>query len=943
MPVNTAALKTFAPAMRRQLLEAVGRKLDLLLNSQTPDTLSTYTKQIAELREQEADNREQLIERVAYTWFNRLCALRYLDARGWHPFGCKVLMPAVEGETQPELLKLMRAGNLPAALQSHTNQARLHGLLDGQIQTAIAGADPQGEVYRQLVLAVCRCYYELLPNLFEGLDDASELLLPDDLLSDGSIVGAFRTEINDDDCQDVESLGWLYQFYIAEKKDEVMARKKAVPTEDIPAVTQLFTPHWIVRYLVENSLGRLWLQNRPSSKLRDQMPYYIEGETETDFLVINKPEEIKLLDPACGSGHMLTYAFDLLVLIYEEEGYSPNEIPGLILEHNLHGLEICPRAAQLAQFALVCKAREQSRTAFRRPVQPQVMCLQNVVISPEEMQSWMGATGLELSQEELTQIHQFRDNTETFGSLIQPVLDGEKLAALAARIGEQAPARGLLVQNTHRKLRLVIVQAGMLSQRYQVVVANPPYMGGESMSDLLQSLFAQLYPNSTANLFAGFVERVGVFGLDGSACAMITMHNWMFLKSFIDFRKELLHDSRLIQLLHLGARSFDSISGEVVQTAAFVFSPMQRPWRGNVFQADRGKSEAEKEIEFRKRKVSGAFNHLPPRQFDSINGSPVAYWLTPAVFKLFEQGMSLADVSEAREGLSTGNNDRHVRLWSEVSCSNAANRCENREVAKGTGRKWFAYNKGGTRRRWYGNTDFVVNWANDGHELQTTMHASGKRIWAHNFNLDYIFKPAVSWSDITTKGLVARYYPQGFIFDATGLSAFFDDQEMLLVVLSLLNTKFADTTAQVLNPTLHFKTGDYRRLPLPKDYDGTKSGSISASAIAISRADWDNFETSWDFCDLPLLRSGDWEVESGQPSGPWKGRTLAESWDNYASYCSAAIRRMQELETENNRLWIDAYGLQDELTPKSPRTRSPSPAPTRPRTSQPSSPTPPAA
>ena len=318
MPVNTATLKTFAPAMRRQLIEAVGRQLDLLLHSQTPDTLATYAKQIAELRQQEQSNRKDLLERVAYSWFNRLAALRYLDARGWHPFGCKVLMPETEGETQPELLKLMRSGSLPAELNEHTKEARLHGLLDGQIPTAIAGADPQGEVYRELVLATCRYYHQLLPNLFEALDDASELLLPDDLLTDGSIAAGFRSAISDEDCQDVEILGWLYQFYISEKKDEVMARKKAVPSEDIPAVTQLFTPHWIVRYLVENSLGRLWLRSRPNSRLKQHMPYYVEdpeGQTPTDSLTVASPEEIKLLDPACGSGHMLTYAFDLLVKI----------------------------------------------------------------------------------------------------------------------------------------------------------------------------------------------------------------------------------------------------------------------------------------------------------------------------------------------------------------------------------------------------------------------------------------------------------------------------------------------------------------------------------------------------------------------------------------------------------------------------------------------------
>ena len=347
MPVNTAALKTFAPAMRRQLLEAVGRKLDLLLNSQTPDTLSTYAKQITELREQEAENREQLLERVAYTWFNRLAALRYLDARGWHPFGAKVLMPQTETETQPELLKLLRSGSLPAELQPHTDEARLQGLLDGRIPTANAGVDPQGEVYRELILAVCRSYHQLLPNLFEGLDDASELLLPDDLLSDGSIAGGFRSQISDSDCEDVEIIGWLYQFYISEKKDQVIG--KVVKSEDIPAATQLFTPNWIVKYMVQNSLGAQWLATYPASALKGQMEYYIEPAEQTDEVKAQlaaitpeelNPEELTLIDPACGSGHILVEAYELFKAIYLERGYPPREIPQLILEKNLFGLDI---------------------------------------------------------------------------------------------------------------------------------------------------------------------------------------------------------------------------------------------------------------------------------------------------------------------------------------------------------------------------------------------------------------------------------------------------------------------------------------------------------------------------------------------------------------------------------------------------------------------------
>jgi hypothetical protein len=560
MPVNTAALKTFAPAMRRQLLEAVGRKLDLLLNSQTPDTLSTYAKQIAELREQENENREQLLERVAYTWFNRLCALRYLDARGWHPFGCKVLMPAAEGETQPELLKLMRAGSLPAEVKPHTNEARLHGLLDGQIPPAIAGADPQGEVYRELVLASCRSYHQLLPELFEGLDDASELLLPDDLLSEGSIAGGIRSQISDDDCQDVEILGWLYQFYIAEKKDEVMGRKKAVPTEDIPAVTQLFTPHWIVRYLVENSLGRLWLLNRPGSKLREHMPYYIEGETETDFLVINKPEEIKLLDPACGSGHMLTYAFDLLVLIYEEEGYSPNEISGLILKYNLHGLEICPRAAQLAELALVFKARDQSRRFFQpeQLVRPRIIELQDVQFAEGELNDYIEALDLgELFDPNLFKLlHQFEE-AKNFGSLIQPCLEEQAITDVRRAIEAKDIGRQLFLRETHLNTLRVLEQAESLTQRYHVVVANPPYMGGKSQSASLANFLGGHYANGKKDLFSSFALRALSLIRQNGFGAQVVPYVWMFISSFELFRRQIWNQATLKNLVRLEYNAFE--------------------------------------------------------------------------------------------------------------------------------------------------------------------------------------------------------------------------------------------------------------------------------------------------------------------------------------------------------------------------------------------------
>ena len=905
MPVNTAALKTFAPAMRRQLLEAVGRKLDLVLNSQTPDTLSTFAKQIAELREQEAANREHLLERVAYTWFNRLCALRYLDAKGWHPFGSKVLMPAAEGETQPELLKLMRAGNLPSALQSHTDQDRLHGLLDGQVQTAIAGADPQGEVYRQLVLAVCRCYHELLPNLFEGLDDASELLLPDDLLSDGSIVGAFRKEINDEDCQDVESLGWLYQFYIAEKKDEVMARKKAVPTEDIPAVTQLFTPHWIVRYLVENSLGRLWLLNRPGSKLREHMPYYIEGDAETDFLVINKPEEIKLLDPACGSGHMLTYAFDLLVLIYEEEGYSPNEIPGLILKHNLHGLEICPRAAQLAELALVFKAREQSRRFFQpeQLVRPQIIELQDVQFAEGELNDYIEALDLgELFDPNLFKLlHQFEE-AKTFGSLIQPCLDERAIADIRSHIEVKDLGDQLFLRETHLKVLRVLEQAAALTKRYHVVVANPPYMESGKFNAELKSFAAEQYEASSADLYQIFISQSMALLHSCGFAALVTKHGWMFIGGDL-FRRELLSKSGVVALLDIGYNCFPEMNSKQVLASAFILSASSKQRKGIYIDLNVEQQSADKEAVFFECLKRRAQFRVEQCQFLSVRNSLLAYWLSDRGRELLN-GQTLGDHAATCQGLITGNNSLFLRSWHEVSRADLNTTAASTLDAKSSGCKWYPISKGGNYRKWYGNRELVANWQNDGEAIKLYGAESG-RPKSRVQNSKYYFRQGVTWSTFTSSPASFRVL-QGSLFESKGSACFADEEIDPLEILSALNSCVAGSFLRALCPTLDYKEGPMGRVPFARPREIRLNREITEAMIDISKVDWDGFETSWDFTFLPMLRP------------VLKGATLEASWRNWEAQSTAAIRRMQELETENNRFFIDAYGLEGELQPEVP-------------------------
>jgi N-6 DNA Methylase len=913
--VNTSALKSFAPAVRRQLMEAVTRKLDYVLTADTPD-LRAAAVEVKSLRKEADRDRTALIERVAYTWFNRLAAIRFLDGRGWHPFHARVLTPATAEETQPELLKLVRAGSLPEELRTHTDPNRLNDLLDGRLPTAIGGADPQGEVYRHLVLAVCRFYHATLPFLFEQLNDETELLLPDDLLTATSVAEGFRTEISDDDCKDVEILGWLYQFYILEKKDTVMARNAAVPKEDIPAVTQLFTPHWIVRYLVENSLGRLWLLNRPQSRLREHMPYYIEGEPNApggspdDFLKIAKPEDIRLLDPAAGSAHMLTYAFDLLVKIYEEEGYPPSQTAELILTRNLHGLEICPRAAQLAQFALLCKARELSRSAFRRAVAPKVLCLEEVRLEENELRDYIRALGLGdlFDQPVLNLLHQFEE-AKNFGSLIRPCLDERAIADVRRAIEEKELGDQLFLRETHRKVLRVLEQAEALTQRYDVVVANPPYMGGRQMNGALKAFADDGYPESKADLFSMFIERNLSLTVAGGSAALITMHSWMFLSSFEGLRQKLSAKSYFGSMAHLGPRAFDSIPGEVVQATAFVLWHQSNPTRNGIFvRLVNGQNEQEKEQMFRQSLQVNSLVHS--RSWETFKGFPskmIVYWASDKLRSAFTKGKPLKSIGDTRQGMATSDNGRFLRLWFEVPNKNIGRNLPSRDAFKRCNARWVPYNKGGSFRKWWGNQEFILDWEDDGRAVigyAAELYGSPTRTIK---SLSEYFKPCLSWSKVSTDAIALRYYPAGFVFDVAGCCIFCETDSDTVILNGLLNSAVVNALLAATSPTINFEAGQIALVPVHETTAKIRDlDRVVHSCISIARADWDNFETSWDYRDQPLLRPR------------LKGATLETSWRNWEAQSTAAIRRMQELETENNRLFITAYGLDGELQPEVP-------------------------
>jgi type II restriction/modification system DNA methylase subunit YeeA len=503
-----------------------------------------------------------------------------------------VVSPA-EGQFQPDILADAKMGHIDEEMVVENTRKRVFALLDGKMPSQ----DPQGEAYRLLVVAACNYWYSAMPFLFERIDDYTELLMPDDLLSGNSILAYTREAMTPVACEDVEVIGWLYQFYISEKKDQVfeaLKKNQKIKPANIPAATQLFTPHWIVRYLVDNSLGRLWMLNRPNSDLVDQMEYYIPPEeTEADFLKIEGPEELKVCDPACGSGHMLTYAFDLLYAIYEEEGYEPPEIPEKILTHNLYGIELDERAGELAAFALTMKARARQRRFFNKGIKPNICVLEKVSFTPDELEEYMSAVGRDLFTQGLRETLQQFEEADNFGSLILPKLTN--VTDVLAELETKNLGSNLFLADTHSKVLKVLRMAEALSPRYAVVVANPPYMGGKGMNGRLGAWAKENYPKSKSDLFAMFIERNLDMAVTGGAVAMITMQSWMFLSSFEALRGRILNQHTILSMAHLGARAFDSIGGEVVSTTAFVLENAHKPhYRGAFLRLVDGNSEAEK-------------------------------------------------------------------------------------------------------------------------------------------------------------------------------------------------------------------------------------------------------------------------------------------------------------------------------------------------------------
>ncbi|WP_409328940.1 BREX-1 system adenine-specific DNA-methyltransferase PglX [Trujillonella humicola] len=854
--METAPLKAFATWARIALIREVTARIAVVLGPastervEQPRTVESLQRAVNTAGGGDK-GRTVVADRVAYTWFNRIIALRFMDANGYTGLG--VVSPGSGGGGQPEILAEAKRGSFDPEVVRPRTRDTVTGLLDGTRRAV----DPQGEAYALLLADHCRHWNRAMPFMFEREGDFTELLIPANLLADDSVLNRAVNVLTETVCQDVEVIGWLYQFYISERKDEVFAgfkKNNKAGAAEIAAATQLFTPHWIVRYLVENSLGRLWMLNRPTSNLVHQMDYYMSPVDEgTEFVKVNSPEELRIIDPACGSGHMLTYAFDLLYAIYQEEGYAPSEIPALILSNNLYGLEIDPRAGALAAFALTMKARAVQRTFFNKKIEPQVCVLEPISFTPDELDALARSDGGRDAQAALW--NRF-EHAEVLGSLIQSPEAPHELLSLLPE-ADSLPGDTLFASDLRDRASRLIRQATLLASKYHVVVANPPYMGNKNMGDVLSAFAKRAYPDAKSDLFAMFMERCLALSDRSGLVGMITMQSWMFLSAFKKLRLSLLDRVSLQVMAHLGTNAFDSVGGEVVSTTAFISANTLSESAGQYVDLREGRSGKDKAAALRSAIETDSAYRVTASQLRSIDGAPIAYWLSQSFRQAFGSFPPLGEKLKAAVGLNTGNNDRFLRLWHEVSHDRIGFGIETLDDARHSGYKWFPYNKGGGHRKWYGNNVYVINWEDDGRELKelATLRNQGRHWSRYIQNLDAMLKECITWSDITTRTFAARYSPPGFFFDVKGSSGIPAEHADMADILSLLCSSLMPQFMKALNPTSTFQVGDLARVPLATGNEAI-SDLGSFLPIMIAREDWDRFERSWDFQGSPLLTQG---------------------------------------------------------------------------------------
>ena len=906
--MNKSSLKIFAIEARNELMEKMRTRLEILgiikngiekakvIGKEVEVKGALYPKESYDslIRKYKQVGYEELIEESAYTWFNRLTALAFMEANGYieekmiFNNGVKNEPAIIDNYYEFEFFK-----NLDVDLQKE-----LHNLRDENTPNSIE------KLYSILMEEKCEDLSNIMPFIFKKKGTYSDILFPTGLLMENSLLVRIRKEIGKE--APIELIGWLYQFYNSEKKDEIFAKKERISKENVPAVTQLFTPDWIVKYMIENSLGKLALESTGiNESLKTNWKYYIESELDESSEKI-KIEDVKILDPAMGSGHILVYAFDLLFEMYENLGWSTKDSVLSILKNNLYGLEIDERAGQLASFALMMKAREKFSRLFSVLKREEAFKLNTLII--EESNNLSEKIKNKVKDKNLNNlnkiIQEFEDAKE-YGSILKlETIDKEILEKEFNILKESLDnEQGTLIFNENEldinieeDLELIeslIVQHIALTNKYEAVITNPPYMGGKGFSPKLKTYVEKNYKDSKSDLFAVFIERCNEFTKKNCYTSMITMQSWMFLSSFENLRKNIIEKTEIKTLNHLGTRAFSEIGGEVVSTVAWISQKKSPKNDGTYLRlVDYNNADLKEEEFFNKN------NYFQAKQkdFEKIPGSPIAYWVSDKVRELFEKNQKLGEVGEAKQGLATADNNRFLRLWNEVSFSKIGYNMENSQEALKSKKKWFPCNKGGEFRKWYGNQEYLVNWENDGYEIKNFYDEKGK-LRSRPQNTEYYFKESISWGLITSGGSSFRYFPKGFIFDISAVTYFIEKKER--EILGVLNSKYFLELSQIINPTINFSNGVFALLPALFT-ENEKFNKLVQENIDISKEEWDSRETSWDFEKLSLV----------------DGKDLRTAFENYCSHWRDNFVQLHKNEEELNRLFIEIYELQDEMDEK---------------------------
>ena len=895
------AIKKFAVWARRELIERVSQKamqygiekdniVDVAADSVGGKVLTDTQKnqRRALISQINAKGYEEVMEEVAYTWFNRLIALRFMEVNGYLPTRVRVFTDE-ENNFKPQII-----------------DEALHLDLDGLNMEKVyefKNANQTEELYKYLLITQCNALNSVLPGMFQRISDYTELLLPDNLLREGSVIEQMISSVPEEDWRDaVQIIGWLYQFYNTEPKQEVDAKVKKgikVAKEDIPAKTQIFTPDWVVRYMVENTLGRIWLKGHPSDLLADSWEYYMKPAKQDDEIAevvmrdnsvfeSLKPQDIKCIDPCSGSGHILVYMFDVLMQIYEGYGYTTREAVESIVKNNLYGLDIDDRAAQLAYFAVMMKARQYDRRFFSHGIQPNV----HAIVDSNHLDKFAleyFCNSSELQRAMSSIVCEMKD-AKDYGSLTH--VSPQNWEILYARFEEIESDITIYREIILKQLVPLVQVAKTLSQKYHAVITNPPYLGGGGMNEKLAEFAREKYFEAKNDLFSVFIERGNELALPGMYNCMVTMQSWMFLSSYEKLRAKILDTETIETLLHMD----NQVMGIAFGTAVAVLRTKKiNGYKGVYNYIYYSDVVNDKPSSF---PVKGnRFAEVSDEYYRNISGSPIAYWISPKTRDSFMAKDSIGTVAPPKQGLATADNEHFLRLWHEVNIHKIGFGLASCEEAVTSKKKFFPYNKGGAFRRWYGNRDYVVNWENDGFEIKNFRDEKGK-VRSRPQNLQYYFRPAITWSDVTSGSFSGRYAEQGFMFDIKGSSGF-PDEDLLPFVLGLLNSKVAQAFIKILNPTMTTQVGDMTRIPVIKD-DIAEITELVHECIFEAKADWDSFETSWDFNKHPLVRSV---------------YTIEEAFAQWKIECNDRFAQLKANEEKLNRIFIDIYGLQDELTP----------------------------